>query len=95
MRSIFLSLFGLAVGWAVFLAGAAVRQWSDADKIDYVYLPTVAVLLPYAAGLSVVLIVLGNGWLRAGDSPSGSANSRNTNSNTKEGSRAGSHSQEA
>lgn len=65
MKAIFCSLFGLSLGRSAFLAGREIARWSDADQMDYVAIPTVAVLLAYAAGLTLVLVAIGNGWLRS------------------------------
>lgn len=53
-----------AVGRDIYRAGAAIHRWSDADQLDYVFLPLLSCLLPYAITVTVVLIAVGNGWLR-------------------------------
>jgi len=81
MRTIFCSLFGLALGRCVYLAGSAAAAMPPESQIDYWWIPVCGALFGYGVFISGVLIVVGNGWLRV----SSNAQSNCNNSNTKEG----------
>lgn len=65
MRTAFLSLLGLSIGRASYITIVDVARWSDADQIDFVFLPLVAAVVPYTIAVTVVAVALGNGWLKS------------------------------
>lgn len=77
LRFFFAAIAGGAVGRWAYVTGCEVASWSDADQIDYVFLPLLACVLPYTIAVSVILAAVGGGWMR-------SANTTTTNK-TKEG----------
>jgi hypothetical protein len=83
-RFFFASVAGGAIGRWLWMAGAEVANWSDADQVDYLFIPLLACVLPYTVVASVLLALVGNGWLRASSNAPSSSSSSN-NSNTKEG----------
>lgn len=69
MRYVFATIAGVAFGRWLYTTGAEVAQWSDADQVDYVFLPLLACVLPYTALVSVLLIAMGSGWLNSKKGP--------------------------
>ncbi len=59
------SLSVLSVFKSIYQLGASIAKWSDADQVDYVFLPLVAAVVPYTIAVTVVAVALGNGWLKS------------------------------
>lgn len=66
MRLAISTITGAIVGRYLWLKGCEIARWCDADQIDYVFLPLLATLIPYAAAVTIVVVAVGNGWIDRG-----------------------------
>lgn len=64
MRTALSTVVGAIIGRYSWLKGCEIATWSDADQIDLVLLPLLAALIPYAIGVTIVVVAVGNGWMR-------------------------------
>lgn len=64
MRLLLSTITGAIIGRYSWIKGCEIAAWCDADQIDYVFLPLLGCLIPYTIGVTLVVVAVGNGWMR-------------------------------